>query len=86
MSAPTPDELWALSSFAGTFTMIEHAIQMLQENEFNDAEIRSFLHYEPQTRMRLRLRLIELFESLRESLVALDERLQQLAELQGAST
>lgn len=71
-------QLWAMSSFAGTFTMIEHAVLMLDENQFDDREIKAFGLYPQHTQFRLRARLLELFEALREAVVAFDERLQQL--------
>lgn len=65
-------ELWKVSSFAGTFTLIEHAIQMLAENPFNDDEIGAVKQYSKDRQMKLAARLIDLTEGLREALRELD--------------
>jgi hypothetical protein len=66
------DDLWKVSSFAGTFTLVEHAIQVIAENPFNDGELEALGQYSKDRRMKLVARLMDLVEGLRESLRDLD--------------
>jgi hypothetical protein len=66
------EDLWEVSSFAGTFTLVEHAIQILAENPFHDAEVAALGHFDKDRRMKLVARLMDLTEGLRERLRDLD--------------
>lgn len=76
--APTDDQLWLLSSFAGTFTLIEHAIQILGENPLHETEIQAMRLLSTDRQMRLTGRLMDLAEQLRSSLEQLDLQVLEL--------
>lgn len=74
----TEDQARAIASLGGTFSLIEDAIQNLAEMELEDDEVDALLCMPTDWRIGVTGRLIELTESLRESLRELDGRVFQL--------
>ena len=70
----TFDQAMALISLGGAFTLIEDAIQNLDSMQLDDDEIACLRLMPEDYRMKVTARLLELVESLRESLRELDGR------------
>lgn len=74
----TREEQVELLALGTVITLIEDGTQNLEAGEFDDEEIVMLLSLKDDVRMTLIARLIELAESVRESLRTLDGRLLQL--------
>lgn len=66
-------DAWTLASFSATFTLVEHAIQLLGDNPFHQTELDAMrAGFDQDKRMRLTARLMDLAEQLREHQAHLD--------------
>lgn len=74
----TREEQVELLALGTVITLIEDGAQNLEAGEFDDTEIELLLVLKDDVRMTLTARLIELAESVRESLRTLDGRVLQL--------
>lgn len=73
-----------LMSLAASYTIIEDAIQNLDSVTLADEEIAALLALEPDHKMRLIARLVELDDVLREESRALSGRVLQLTSEEGS--
>lgn len=78
----TDDQLADLLAFGAEFTLIEDAVQNLELITLGDDEVAAFLLMPATFRMQMTARLVELAESMRESLRELDGRVLQLTNRQ----
>jgi hypothetical protein len=69
----TEEVAWKLASFSGTFCLVEHAIQMLADNDFNEHELAAMKKsFGKDRQVKLTARLMDLAEQLREVQAHLD--------------